>query len=509
MSAHDTTPADPLFAATPAYGRLHRLQSRLHRLNHLVSIAHWDQAAMMPAGGHAARSAALAELQTQIHREGIAPEVGHWLAQAADEPLDDWQRANWREIDLQWRRARALPDALVERRSQLASACEHAWRQQRPANDWQGFVQQFKPLLAVVREEAALLSDHLGLSPYDTQLQQFEPGARSQDIARVFDEVRTWLPGLIQAARERQAAEPVPVAPQGPFPVAAQQALGLDVVRWLGFDLDAGRLDVSTHPFTGGVPEDVRLTTRYREDECLQALMGTIHETGHGRYEQHRPRAWLDQPVSRARSMAIHESQSLFFEMQLAGHPGFAAQLAPRLQAALGAQPAFEAGNLHRLLTRVQPGFIRVEADEMTYPAHILLRFDIEQALLAGQAEVEDIPALWDAGMQTLLGLDTRGNYRDGPMQDVHWPAGLLGYFPCYSLGAMYAAQWMATLRREQPEVEARIAAGDLAPVMDWLRDRVWSQGSRWSTDVLSQRISGETLNPAHFRAHLTRRYLS
>jgi carboxypeptidase Taq len=207
--------------------------------------------------------------------------------------------------------------------------------------------------------------------------------------------------------------------------------------------------------------------------------------------------------------MGVHESQSLAFEMQLGGHPGFVANtLAPLVAEQFGAQPAFAPANLARLLTRVAPGKIRVDADEVTYPAHILLRYDIERLLIAGDAEVDDIPALWDQRMATLLGVDTRGDYRNGPMQDVHWPAGAFGYFPCYSLGAMYAAQWFAALRREQPDLDARIAAGDLQPVFTWLGTNVWQQASRWSTAELALRASGSELDVAHYRGHLERRYL-
>jgi carboxypeptidase Taq len=252
----------------------------------------------------------------------------------------------------------------------------------------------------------------------------------------------------------------------------------------------------------------VRMTTRYREDDCLTALMGVIHETGHGRYEQNLPRQRLGLPVGEARSMGIHESQSLSFEMQLGSHPGFAHQLSPLLQQHLGPQPAFEPDNLNKLLTRVKPGYIRVDADEVTYPAHVILRYDIERALIEGEVEADDIPALWHVKMTELLGLSTDGNFTNGCMQDVHWPAGLFGYFPCYTLGAMYAAQWFATLRRDLPDLDDRIARGDLTPVFEWLDTKIWSQGSRWSTPELVQRASGEPLNPAHFRAHLEARYL-
>ena len=361
--------------------------------------------------------------------------------------------------------------------------------------------------MRLAREEAKYLADATGLAPYDALMDQYEPGMTSVEVQRLFGDLQDWLPGLVRAVRERQASEPV-LAPRGPFPKPAQRALSLDVMAVLGFDFEAGRLDESTHPFSGGVPEDTRLTTRYREDDFMQSLMATIHETGHARYEQNLPRDRLGQPVARARSMAIHESQSLSFEMQLGRSAAFIGRLAPLLGKHLGPQPAFEAANLQRLLTRVEPGLIRVDADELSYPAHVILRFGIERRLIAGEIEADDIPTLWDEGMASLLGLDTRGNFSDGCMQDVHWSAGLFGYFPCYTLGAMYAAQWFAAIRRGTPDLDARVAAGDLAPVFDWLRDNIWLQASRWTTAELATRASGEALNPIHFRRHLETRYL-
>lgn len=493
--------------STPVYDVLAATHQRMHHLGHLGSIASWDQAANMPAGSNLARARALAELATLLHRMRTDPQLAERLERAEQEPLGDLQRANLREMRRDWFSANALPESLVERLQLTTSQCEHAWRAQRPANDWNGFLANFKPVLATVREGAMRLSQQLGLSPYDALLDRYEPGMRSLTLDRVFGEVRAWLPDLIRRVLERQSRETV-IEPVGPFPVERQRALCERVMRHLGFDFEAGRLDVSTHPFCGGVPEDVRLTTRFREDEFVTSLMGTIHETGHGRYEQNLPRELLGQPVAHARSMAIHESQSLSFEMQLACHPGFVAQLAPWLAEAFGPQPAFEPGNLQRLFTRVKPGFIRVDADEVTYPAHILLRYEIERPLVEGLIEPEDVPVLWDEKMQELLGVDTRGNFKDGPMQDVHWPAGLIGYFPCYSLGAMYAAQWFATMRRQRPDLDTRIARGDLAPVFDWLREHIWTQASLWTTDELAVRASGEALNPAHFKAHLERRYL-
>jgi carboxypeptidase Taq len=493
--------------ATPVYDVLSSTWTRLHRFGHLQALAGWDQAANMPPKGNEARAAALSEMAALLHRMVTDPALPDQLARAEQEPLDDAQRANLREMRREWRAQNALPESLVQRQQLATSRCEHAWRTQRPANDWAGFLPNLKAVLAIAREEAQLLADQTGCSRYEALMDRFEPGMTTAQIDHVFGEVRQWLPGLTRRALELQSQRPV-IEPVGPFPVAAQRALCEQVMRLLGFDFEAGRLDVSTHPFCGGVPEDVRMTTRFREDEFLGSLMGTVHETGHGRYEQNLPRDWLGQPLAHARSMALHESQSLSFEMQLGSHPGFVHRLAPLVQAAFGRQPALEAENLHRLMTRVKPGLIRVDADEVTYPAHIILRYEIERPLIEGEIEAEDIPALWDQKMMELLGVDTRGNFKDGPMQDVHWPESLFGYFPCYSLGAMYAAQWFAAMRRAMPDLDARIGSGDLGAVFDWLRDNIWRQASRWTTDELALRASGEVLNPAHFKAHLEARYL-
>jgi len=496
-----------MMIATPSYDALSAAYTRLHHFQHLQSIAWWDQAANMPPRGNEARAAALAEMAALMHRLRTDPALRDQIARAEQEPLSELQRANLREIRRDWHNANALPESLVQARQLASSRCEHAWRTQRPANDWAGFVENFRDVLRIAREEAALLAAQTGLSKFDALMDRFEPGMTSVQVDRVFGDLRQWLPGLIQQVRDKQAGERV-TEPPGPFATAGQRALCERVMRLLRFDFEAGRLDVSTHPFSGGVPEDVRLTTRYREDDFITSLMGTIHETGHGRYEQNRPREWLGQPVSEARSMAIHESQSLSFEMQLGSHRGFVGLVAPLVREQLGDRPGLDADNLWKLLTRVKPGFIRVDADEVTYPAHVILRYEIERPLIEGEIEPEDIPALWDAKMMELLGVDTRGNYTNGPLQDVHWPEALFGYFPCYTLGAMYAAQWFAAMRRATPDLDARIARGDLAVVFDWLRDNIWHKASRWTTDELAVQASGEVLNPAHFKRHLESRYL-
>ncbi len=496
-----------------SYVALEQHQKKLAQLEHLEAIAAWDEATMMSEGGGEARGEALATLRGIIHERTVSPAVGDWLAkaEAAAGELDEWQAANLREIKRAWVRATAIPGELVEASSLVESKSEQAWRKLRRENDWASFVPFFEQVMLRKREVAQALSERLGLEPYDALLDGFEPGAKSEAIGVLFARLGEFLPSFIARVVEKQRSEGV-LRPAGPFATERQRRLGVDLMQKLGFDFKRGRLDVSHHPFCGGVPEDVRITTRYDDDDFAKAMMGVLHETGHAKYEQHLPPAWLGQPVGRARSMAVHESQSLFLEMQVSRSREFATFVAPLLaeafpEAARGG--ALAADNLYRLATRVTPSFIRVDADEVTYPCHIILRFELESALVRGTLAVKDVPDAWDERMTRLLGLTTRGNYTDGCMQDVHWPAGLVGYFPTYTLGALLAAQLYETAAREIPGFSQRIAQGELAPLDAWLTEKVWGQGSRLETDALVRHATGRSLDTAAFERHLERRYLS
>ena len=357
------------------------------------------------------------------------------------------------------------------------------------------------------REEARLRAEAKGCSPYDALLDIFEPGMTSAQLDVLFADVKSWLPDLLNKVVAKQSQQSL-IAPVGPFPTAVQRELGLETMAQLGFDFTAGRLDISAHPFCGGVPEDVRITTRYDENELLSALFGVIHETGHARYEQNLPRSWSGQPIALARSTAIHESQSLFFEMQLGRSKAFLMRLIPAVTRQFGDQAAFEESNFIAWNQQVKPGFIRVDADEVSYPAHVILRYEIERALINGDIEVDDIPALWNEKMQAWLGLSTIGNYRNGCMQDIHWTDGGFGYFPSYTLGAMYAAQLFSAANRALPDLNQSIAQGEFGALFDWLRQNIWQHGSRFTTEQLITQATGEPLSSRYFRAHLEARYL-
>jgi len=493
---------------TSAYQELSRTFQRLSRFGHLGAIAGVDMQTTMPPGGSQARGEAMAELSVFMHEVLTDKRLGGLFDAAQQESLNDVEQVNLSEMQRAWQQATLLPASLVEAKSLAGSRCEHAWRQQRPANDWQGFSANLKEVVKLSREEAQLRADALGVSRYDALLDVFEPGMTSAQLDQTFGDLKSWLPDLLQQAVAKQQQTPI-AQPVGPFAIESQKQLGLSVMKTLGFDFNHGRLDVSAHPFCGGVPEDVRITTRYNENDFLSAMMGVIHETGHARYEQNLPKQWRGQPVAQARSTAIHESQSLFMEMQLGRSKAFLQHIHPQVVALMGDQPALALNNFIRQTQRVKPGFIRVDADELSYPAHVILRYEIERALIEGEIEVDDIPALWDEKMQQSLGIDTRGNYRDGCMQDIHWTDGAFGYFPTYTLGAMYAAQLFQAVKRAIPQVETLIQQGDLQPVFDWLQQNIWQHGSRFPTQQLLINATGEALNPHYFRQHLEQRYLT
>ncbi|WP_414148716.1 carboxypeptidase M32 [Erwinia sp. BNK-24-b] len=491
-----------------AYADLTRTFTRLSRFSHLSAITGWDMMTMMPPGGSSARGAALAELSVLKHEILTDKKVAQWLEAAASENLNDVEQANLLEMRRAYQQAALLPASLVEEKSIVGSRCEHAWREQRPANDWQGFAANLKEVVRLSRQEAELRAQANGCSRYDALLDLYEPGMTSAKLDATFGELKEWLPSLLNRIVEKQARQPVDV-PVGPFAIESQKQLGQTLMKLLNFDFNAGRLDVSAHPFCGGVPEDVRITTRYNANEFISAMMGVIHETGHACYEQNLPKQWAGQPVALARSTAIHESQSLFFEKQLGRSREFLSLLLPQVKTLMGDQPALEEANFIALNQRVKPGLIRVDADEVSYPAHIILRYEIERALIEGDIEVDDIPALWQEKMQALLGLDTSGNYRDGCMQDIHWTDGAFGYFPTYTLGAMYAAQLFQSVKKALPQVQSELREGNLQPIFDWLQQNIWQHGSRFSTSQLIENATGEALNPAFFRQHLESRYLA
>ncbi|HSE73019.1 MAG TPA: carboxypeptidase M32 [Dongiaceae bacterium] len=501
----------PLNAPGAAYSRLEERFRRLSALQEAAGMLHWDMATVMPDGGRPARAEQLAALGVICHEILTDAKTGDLLdaAEAEKGTLTDWQRANVKEMRRAHTHATALDSDLVEAMSKAATACEAVWREARPKADFALVYPLLSEVLNLARKAAAAKAEKLGCSPYEALMDQYEPGAREAEIDGVFADYGAFLPDFLPRVLEHQARQGKPASPQGPFPLAVQKELAKRLMSVLGFDFAHGRLDESLHPFCGGVPEDVRITTRYREDEFVQALMGVIHETGHALYERNLPGEWRLQPVGVARGMTVHESQSLLMEMQAGRSAQFCRYLSGLLRETFpGNDQALSADNLRRLYSRVEPGFIRVDADEVTYPAHVILRYRIEKALFRDELQLADVPQVWREEFGKLLGLDVPSD-REGCLQDVHWFEGAFGYFPCYSLGAMTAAQLFDAACKAHPEIPDEIEQGRFGTLQGWLKANVHSLGSSLSTAEIVTRATGRPLDVAMFKRHLERRYLS
>jgi carboxypeptidase Taq len=492
-----------------AYSDLSAHFGKIAALSNAMGVLHWDNAAMMPKGAAETRAESLATLAVLRHGLATDPRIADLIEAAAEDgDLGDWERANLREIDRLFVNETAVPADLVAASSKAASACEMRWRDARRDSDFVGLLPFLSEVLALQREVGRAKGERLGLDPYDALLNDYEPGGRSAAIDGLFDDLAGFLPGFVDEVLAAQGRRPADPALEGPFPPAIQRALGMRLMTALGYDFERGRLDVSTHPFCGGADNDVRITTRYDEADFTSALMGVLHETGHALYEQGRPQAYLSQPVGHARGMSVHESQSLIIEMQACRSPEFIAFAGPIMREAFGGQgPAWEPEALWRRYTRVERGFIRVDADEATYPAHVVLRYRLERAMIAGDLPLAALPGAWNDGMRELLGV-TPPNDRLGCLQDIHWPSGAWGYFPTYTLGAMTAAQLFDAATRAEPDILPGIGRGDFAPLVSWLRANIHGQGCLYGTDELLTRATGRPLDASVFKAHLKRRYL-
>ncbi len=495
-------------SADTAYARLQDRFTRLATLNEAAGVLGWDAAAMMPLGGAAARGDQLAVLAGLAHAQLTAAAVADDLAEA-EAPSDNWRAANLRLMQHSYIRATAVPPALVEATARANAACETVWREARRTADFAMVAPHLAEVVGLVREAASAVGAVVGLSPYDALMDGYQPGIGAADVGPVFGRYEAFLRDALPLAEERQARAPAPVPLAGVFPADVQEALCRRLSARAGLDFAHARLDRSAHPFCGGTPTDVRITTRYDEADPAQAIMGVLHETGHALYERGLPTAYARQPVGEAAGMGAHESQSLIMEMQACRSDAYLSWLGPELHGAFGGDPApYGGSNLARLWRRVKRGFIRVDADEMTYPAHIILRFRLEQALVAGDLAVVDLPGAWNEGLHALLGI-TPPDDAKGCLQDIHWYDGGFGYFPSYTLGAMAAAQLMAAARRAVPELDAALARGEHAPLLGWLRTHVHGQGSRLGFNELLRAATGKPLDPADFEAHLTARYLA
>ena len=481
---------------TSAYDRLLGLVQDASLLESTSELLGWDQETMMPEGGVEYRSRQLAQLARLSHEHATNSLIADLLDEAAGEHADPAtpEAANIREMRRDYEIATKIPADLVEALAKLSSVAMHEWAHARKTNDFA----HFKPYLEQTVELCRRKADCLGVPQdgerWDALADTFEPGMRAADIAVVFKPIRERLASLVSDLMSSDTS-PNNAFNEAVVPIEDQKRFTRKVAEAFGFDFERGRLDTSVHPFCGGSHcNDVRMTTRFRENEVNDALGGTMHETGHGLYEQGLPFEHVGTPLGTAISLGIHESQSRMWENQVGRSRQFWEWCAPLARETLGAPVAgLSNDDFYQGANIVRPGFIRVDADEATYNLHIMIRFELERALISGDLDAGDVPGEWNRMYKDYLGLEVTED-RLGCLQDVHWSMGAIGYFPTYTLGNLYCAQLFDTACSQNPGMMDGFSEGRFAPLLDWLRENVHSHGRRYPASELCEMVTGSTL---------------
>jgi len=478
-------------------------------LGSCASVLGWDERVNLPPDGSEWRGEQMALLARLTHEMGIAPEVGEALAAVEGSDLvrdaETDAAVNVREIRRSYDRSVKLPKRLVEELARVTIRAQQSWQEARQANDFPSFRPWLEKVVALKREEAHAVGyrDH----PYDALLDEYEPGATAAEITRVFAGLSAELVPLI-AAIGQSSKKPNTDILHREYPVDLQKVIGTAAAAAIGFDFGAGRLDVTTHPFCSGIgPGDCRITTRYNSRSFVDSFFGILHEAGHGIYEQGLPREHAGTPLGSFCSLGIHESQSRLWENQVGRGRPFWEHFFPRArQVFLSSLRHVQLDDFLFAINEVKPSFIRVEADEATYNLHIVLRFELELALIAGDLAPADVPAAWNEKFQKMFGL-TPPDDRQGCLQDIHWSMGGIGYFPTYTLGNLYAAQFMNQARHDLPGLDDDFRHGNYSPLTQWLNQKIHQPGRRWRANDLCRRVTGEPLSHRPLVEYLRGKY--
>ncbi len=476
-------------------------------LKSTAGLLAWDQQAIMPPGGLVHRSQQLAQLARMIHEMMIDPRVGDLLS--ACEADGDWAddpcaaaSVNIREIRWKYERATRLPAELVESLSETSALAHGRWVEARKANDFEHFCPWFEKIVQLQKRKAECLGSGDG-EPWDVLADEYEPGCRAADIDRLFASLRKQLIPLVNELMA-SAHHPGNVLCQLVRPGAKFKQFVRKLAADVGFDFDRGRLDESPHPFCSGIHcHDVRMTTRFDEPNPVEPLFSTLHETGHGIYGQNLPESHFGTPMGEAVSYAIHESQSRMWENMVGRSRSFWVWCLPRLCQGLGiGGDKLDVDGAYGSANIVTPGLIRVEADEVTYNLHIMVRFEIERALMKDEIQVRDVPCIWAEKYKEYLGVDVPDD-RHGCLQDIHWSSDAIGYFPSYTLGNLYAAQFFDAAQEALPGLVQLFENGEFSPLREWLNKHIHCHGMRYRSDELCQRVTGRPLSAEPLLGHL------
>lgn len=494
--------------------RLHELDHEILLFEHSAALLGWDEETQLPPKGIDERAEQIALLHSAIHGRIIAPEMPELLSKVGvtdenprgDVSLSAIERSFLRAFHRRYRRAISLPASLVSELARVTSKGQAVWREARRTEDFTLFAPHLSRIVELTREKARCYgsSEHL----YDPLLDEFEPWMKTSVVRKIFQPLKQRLSEL--AARIRDARQVDDRFLTKRFPIAAQEEFGRIVLADMGFDGDRGRLDVSAHPFTETLGfDDVRITARYDEQLLKMGMSSIIHEAGHALYEMGFPETLRGSLLASGTSLGIHESQSRLWENLIGKSRAFWQYYFPILKRIFAAQlDGVSVDQFYRAINKVEPSFIRIEADEVTYGLHIVLRFELETSILQGDISVPEAPAAWNDRMEELVGVRPERD-SDGILQDIHWSSGLIGYFPTYALGNLYGAQFVAKMREELPALDQELEKGNLRAVLEWLRANIHVHGSALTAEELCRSVTGAPLDPNHFLAYLTEKYTS
>ena len=492
--------------AATAFQDLLEYSRDLHALRSAAGLLAWDQETYMPPKAGEGRARAMAALSRVAHQRFSDPRLADLLAACeADASLAPEERDLVRELRRDRDRTVKVPESLAAELARTISLSQRAWAEARPRNDTAAFNPWLEKVVSLRRQEAECLG-YEG-TPYNALIENYEPGARAGELKVLLEGLKAELVPLLGEILEKTRGMKDPLAGKV-FPLATQRIFNQRILADMGFDLEAGRLDESAHPFTEGLhPRDVRLTTRYSEADLMSALFSTLHEGGHGLYEQGFEERWFGTPLAEAQGLGIHESQSRLWENQVGRSREFWTNYYPMLQGLFPEQLGpVGLDDFLRAINRVEPSLIRVEADEVTYNLHIVLRFELELALFGGELEAAGLESAWKEGMRRNLGI-VPDSPAVGYMQDVHWSCGLLGYFPTYTLGNLRAAQLFEAAGRDLPALRDDVARGRFGALKGWLGEKVHRHGRRFTGDGLMERAAGAKTSTAPFIAYLRGKY--
>jgi len=480
---------------------------KLADIENSIGVLIWDKEVYLPQNGATFRSQQIATLSGILHEESTKPDFVETVRQLKESP-NGLSAEEQRNIEVSWRdlqRVMRLDTAFVKRRAQLISEAFHAWMKAREANDYRHFGEALAKLVDTKREEAELLGyeDH----PYDALLEEFEPGSRVAKLDALFRHVRQ---NLVQFVRDldRQLAETDDRFLHLNYPRDTQWKFGIHLLENLGYDFESGRQDIAPHPFTINFsPEDVRVTTRIDEQDLANMTWSCIHEAGHAMYEQGLPKEPYGLPISRAASLSIHESQARLWENHVGRSLTFWKAKYPLLQRYFPAQLRHVSlGQFYQAINKVTPNLIRTEADELHYHFHVMVRYELEKGLMDGSLEAKDLVSHWNDMYRDYLGVEVP-NDRQGILQDIHWAHGSFGYFPTYSLGSFYAAQFFRKAKADHPELEDEMARGNLKPLKEWLQENIYDRGKRFEAEELCEKVTGEPLRFSYFMDYAREKY--